>query len=274
MMACLFQSSTFWSQTCLFFLGAVTLLLSSVLLVSLLTRRVAPLKYNLHRQNGAAASVDFVLTLPIVMLVIFLTIQFALLANASMQVHYAAYVAAHSARLHYSNFSSLKLKKIEKKEDIKNILFDTGDQKGTDAAKLALVSIGSANKKIKNNPTYSSNEFKKALEDYLIRLPKKSITREKDVYSVNNNALLKKAEYVFDNKNTTVTINHSKKNLMSSIFEGWNKHQGISKLSDIPIKAQVSFDYVLTLPLAGPVFGNKSKEEYFYRTLKAEVVVL
>ncbi len=51
-----------------------------------------------HDERGAAAAVDFVLTLPIFITFVSLAIQFAVLLNATLVIHYAAFSAARSAR--------------------------------------------------------------------------------------------------------------------------------------------------------------------------------
>ena len=99
--AVLLRSDTFWSETCLYVFLAIGLLSFSYLLFKITGSKLKSQAAKTNKQYGAAAAVDFVLTLPIFMLVLFLTIQFALVANASLHIHYAAYSAAHSARIYY-----------------------------------------------------------------------------------------------------------------------------------------------------------------------------
>ncbi len=65
------RSDTFWSETVLFVAFSVALIVCLVLTFKFLGKRIATLGVEQAHQKGAAAAVDFVLTLPIFMLVLF-----------------------------------------------------------------------------------------------------------------------------------------------------------------------------------------------------------
>ena len=100
-------SPSFWSQTILFLVGAaVGLVAAWLVFVAFLRRQKARNDVKLlHRDvRGVFAIMDFTLVLPIFVMIIMLTLQLALMANASIMVHYAAYSAARAAKTQLVDF--------------------------------------------------------------------------------------------------------------------------------------------------------------------------
>ncbi|NNL84711.1 MAG: pilus assembly protein [Myxococcales bacterium] len=95
----LLHSASFWHGPVLYVLLAAACSAVVALLLSRLARRIQARP--LHRDlSGTAAAVDFVLTLPILWWFTACVVQFAFLANGTIVVHYAAFSAARTARVH------------------------------------------------------------------------------------------------------------------------------------------------------------------------------
>ncbi len=101
------HSPGLWSQAVLYSFSALAgLILASLTLFFYLRRhRARRVLRSLHRDtSGVAAIMDFTLVLPIFVMIVLLTLQLALMANASVVVHYAAYSAARAAKTQLVDF--------------------------------------------------------------------------------------------------------------------------------------------------------------------------
>ena len=102
------ESPAFWTQAVGFGLAAICgVFLALMVLRAGMRRRQLRLQRlrALHADvRGVAAIMDFTLVMPIFIMVILLTLQLALMANASIMVHYAAYSAARAAKTQLVDF--------------------------------------------------------------------------------------------------------------------------------------------------------------------------
>lgn len=94
----LVTSPTLWEGVALWGGLAVASALVACLPLRAWARRLAPRPLGAD-ESGAAAAVDFTLTLPVFIVFVSLSVQFAVLLDATLIVHYAAYSAARSARV-------------------------------------------------------------------------------------------------------------------------------------------------------------------------------
>ncbi len=275
----LIRSDTFWSETALFASYSLCLIAFAILLFIFLGKRITAQKVGINHQTGAAAAVDFVLTFPIFMFILFMTIQFALIANASLHVHYAAYSAAHSARVHYFDLSSDPIKL---KNSVPGLTFAdnaffysyinsaAAKKESIDAARLALISIGSYKKSINSIPDASSEAWAE-INKYIQLLSEQSGTSSASVFE-------RKSSYVFDNQN--LKLNVYLNNIIERGFESGLEvdpdldRYSIFSVTEWPVNADLSYNYPLTLPLASKIFGEKDPRNFYYRTLNASVSVL
>jgi hypothetical protein len=226
-----------------------------VLAASLFRRMSRRVRWrSLHSDvRGAAAAVDFVLTLPFFLTVVLLSVQFAVLLNASMIVHYSAFAAARSARVWV----------VESTADNLNLLGDPipdstpfGDlnpfgtpfvsqearQRAEDAARFALIAASPADPEIRSSggtPPQGVLAQMAAAGD----LPDRS------------DALLQKARYAFDPRNSSVEIEHS---ILARSAE---------------VTATVVFHQPCGI-LIGRVFGTDRGDGVYYTPITAEVTLL
>ena len=268
-LAVLLRSDTFWSETCLFVFLATVLFCLLFLLIRISGAKIKSRRFNATKQCGAAAAVDFVLTLPIFMLVIFLVIQFALVANASLHIHYAAYSAAHSARVYYFDTSTsaargLQLINIDNALTISKANAKKAEKKALDAARMALISVGSPKTDLISNPDTQSDAWK-SIATYTSTLAKQDGTSKVDVFN-------RKASYSFDNSNLSLDVGLDL-DLKQAIVGGITA-KNIFQVTEWPVKANITYKYILALPLAGKIFGTKGSHGFYYRNLNANVSVL
>lgn len=260
--AALVRSDTFWSETVLSIVLIIFLIFFSCLLIQIIGKRIKANKIVQLHQSGAAAAVDFVLTFPIFMFVLFLIIQFALIANASLYIHYAAYSAAHSARIHYFD-TSTNAARVSKQFGLSNsfvlsqVNAKMAEEKALDAARLALISVGSPKRNLSSNPDTSSNAWR-GINTYTETLSKEVGTSDADVF-------LRKASYSFDNYNLSLKV-HLDDDPLFLIRR--------LQVSEFPVHADLTYKFILALPLAGKVFGAKGSHGFYYRDLNANVSVL
>jgi Flp pilus assembly protein TadG len=97
--AVLLRSPTFWDSVVVYAGLATALVPLALWLLGRGTRR-RRLRELHDDTNGGSTVIDFTLTAPFFMIVVMLIIQFALLANGALLVHYAAYAGARAARVH------------------------------------------------------------------------------------------------------------------------------------------------------------------------------
>jgi len=265
----LIRSDTFWSETFLFVFLSISLIIISFALLKYAGERIKPTKTISINQSGAAAAVDFILTLPIFMLVLFLTIQFALIANASLHIHYAAYSAAHSARVYYFDTSTsaaraLQLINLHNALTISQANKNLAETKALDAARMALISVGSPKNDLASIPDTGSDAWK-GINTYLDTLSQQDGTSKADVFQ-------RKASYAFDNSNVTLDVGLDLD--LGQAIVGGITAKNIFQVTEWPVKADITFKYILALPLAGKIFGTKGNHGFYYRELNANVSIL
>lgn len=265
----LLRSDTFWSETFLFVFLTIGLFGLFLLLVRVSGSKIKSYRLSTNKQQGAAAAVDFVLTLPIFMLVLFLVIQFALVANASLHIHYAAYSAAHSARIYYFDAStaaarSLQILNLDNAFTLANANASKAEKKALDAARMALISIGSPKRDLVSTPDTSSAAWK-GINTYTNTLAKQTGTSDAGVID-------RKARYAFDNSNITLDVDLDLD--LKQALVGAVTAKNILQVAEWPVKASISFKYILALPLAGKIFGTKGNHGFYFRDLNASVSVL
>ena len=271
----LMRSATFWSETVLFACFSLVLITFMVISCLIIEKRINANSVMVNRQAGAAAAVDFVLTFPIFMLILFLTVQFALVANASLHVHYAAYSAAHSARVFYFDTTTNAVRglKVLSPQGV-SIIYNAGtislanasnaEKKALDAARMSLISVGSPKKDLISSPDKSSDAWK-GISIYAETLAKQQGTSKVDVFN-------RKASYAFDNNNLNLNVGLDL-NIGQAII-GSITAKNITQVTEWPVKTNVTFKFILALPLAAKIFGTKGSHGFYYRDLNAEMSLL
>ena len=287
------RSDTFWRETAVSALIAMMLTVGLVaVLVYRYRRRSRPVLRALrHDERGAAAAVDFILTIPIVLAVVFLIIQFAMLAHASLVVHYAAFASARSARVWYWDFDTAFIDGAVSVAGldpalIKNQLAgrllankDDADQKAAYAASLALIPIApgfypgqaASNTRLDDNTRRLLSEISKLSDDStLVPGQNRAVDRP--------SLLQRKAAYAFSDRNTEVSVfpvNPEKpEELVDAADALATTLELFSEGIAWQIQADVQFRYYLAIPFASRLFGSYQSEGFYARFLNAEVRLL
>lgn len=216
----------------LLFAGAV-----AILLLRRLARKSRP---RLSQDSGLAVVTDFVITMPLLMATVSLIVQFSILLHAALVVHYAAYAAAHTVRVHAWEEAfprSVLLTSVSKKVQ--------GRCEG--AARYALISASPADSGL----PLERAAYRRGLEQarpYLRILTRLGGSRS---------ALERQAGYAFHPRNARIRC-------------------GIAKPPSVlfpTARATVEFD-IYTGALYGRLLGNKRSDGLYVATLRAQMSVL
>jgi len=266
----LMRSDTFWSETVFFGCISLMLLLLSILVLIVRKPNRKRLTNVFTDTNGSAAAVDFVLTFPIVMVVVLVAVQYALLANASLVVHYAAYSAARSARVYaFDTYTDRFTRILRNTGNGSAFLYYMRNRnrvkdRALMAARLPLVAISPASKAVKSKQPKSADwKNAKKLVDILA----------KDTPKSDKDALYRKAYYAFDAKNLKVDTGLLFD--ISSMSSGKTPFQ--KGIDEWPVRAEVSYRFYLYLPVSrffGDVADPKTGKRGPWRWLSAEVKLL
>ncbi len=138
------------------------------------------------------------------------------------------------------------------------------EKKALDAARVALIAVGSPKKDLTSSPDTSSDAWK-GINIYTNSLAKQQGTSKVDVFN-------RKASYAFDNHNLLLDVGLDldlEQALIGSLIA-----KNITQVTEWPVKANITFKYILALPLAGKIFGTKGGHGFYYRDLNAEMSLL
>ena len=131
-----------WRGVALFGAGLGASLLFAVLPLAWLRRRPRPRRLA-SDTRGAAAAVDFMLTMPIFIVFVSLAVQFAVALNATLVVHYAAYSAARSARAWVAEEAATSILPVQLIPFNRPVSDDVA-RRAESAARMALVAVSPA----------------------------------------------------------------------------------------------------------------------------------
>ena len=286
----LLRSPTFWRE-------AVTpaAIATILLLLIYLMMRLARQKKRIRRIHtdilGAAAAVDFILTIPIVFAVVFMIVQFALLSHASLVVHYAAYASARSARVWYWDYDTAFIDGIVvtagvnpaaiKNQFVQRVLAnnDAAAIKAELAAGYALIAIAPAfyPAGAASNTTKSTS-----VQRLITEIAKLTNDRTRAPWTnrpVDRPSIIgRKASYAFSPRNTTVDVHPVNPEFPDSIVDVADATSTTLELFSAGIawqvQADVQFRYYMSVPFAARIFGDRQPEGFYARVLSAEVRLL
>ena len=262
----LLSSDTFWQQTVVYLAGALLCALGLALLIIWRWRNAGrPDLRELHKaETGAAVAVDFTLTIPIFMSLILFMIQLALMANASLVVHYAAFNGARAAKVWMvekdHGFAELDCCGVSVISAVDSIVGFAGEYQGDDetakrvrvAVSVPLISISPANPRFgPRNPGNAWKQTEMTQFFNTIRPQSKSM-------------LVRKAQYAFDETNTKITYGLLNQDLFVSGMDllGIVGDVPIGSIASLPVHTEVSFRYTLIIPLAAALFNNDDSQPY------------
>jgi hypothetical protein len=219
-------STTFWRETVPLLGAFASCLVALVLLLRVRLRRHTrrhSLRALVADRAGTATAVDFVLTLPIFVFLMFALLQFALLINGSLVVHYAAYHAARAAKAHAVNMENayweLDCCHIDTVSGLgalymaKLLAFpdEKVQRKVFSAAAFNLVALAPSSKRVATDRESSIALSANGIDKFF------SILTDDDVQQTDY--LLHKANYAFDDRYTKVHFT----NPVSALLEGFEK---------------------------------------------------
>lgn len=250
------RSRTFWlPQDHGALLGTFSLavvLLATMLLLPRLSARRRRLS-ELHRDAaGSVTMLDFVLVTPLFVFFMFVVFQFAILAKNHLFTHYAAYMAARSARVYLCpQFPISAGAFLDAQLGVKVCDDGAAAQKADIAARLALVPAAPYK-------TLRCNSGCQAPEAVL-----KNIAEASGV-SKRWGAIQRQARYMFDRDNVTVTVARAP----------MANYAALKRTPHVPVKAAVEARFLL-LDYAGWVMADgKRKDGRYYTVSRAEVTLL
>lgn len=261
----LWQSPTWLAQSAAWGGG---LLLSALLLLWSLRRSLRRLavrrgsSQGLHArlhadQGGAAAAVDFALTFPVVLIMLFVVVQFMLLLNDALIVHYAAYQGARSARVWLWDFDPRRFLSVDMPQ-LNNPLTlrnpNSGEVQGQVERAVRFALIPAA-------PAAGGGRGP---------IPARALDAAAQVAGANGRAevLKRKAGYAFDPANSQVSYALATR-LDPAKFGVYRLQQGDAW----PVKVKVAFRVRLEVPVVR-IFGSDAGDGNYYTTIKAEMVLL
>ena len=228
------NSPTFWTGVMLP-AGSIALVLSVGLALGL---RRARLRRFRDDQSGAAGMLEFMLLMPVWLILGGFIVQFLQFAQTNLILHQAAYSAARSARVHMCPPPNLRGVLQDGPTGLVGLLFNDCDdnrarEKYETAARLALIAASSSKP---DSLSRGNCPYPKALIQLTVNT---SLTPNSPIRSGLQPALEAKACYAFERDNVEVKVQWEQ-NLLSSIRTD----------GPPPITAAVRFRYPINTPTA------------------------
>ena len=278
--AILLRAPTFWRETAVL-AGLATV--SAIVLVTWswnLRCSVFKLRLLVTDERGAAEASDFALTFPFVLLIALCMVQFAMAANASLIVHYAAYAAARAARAHTwerapiyilakqrlrrSNEAQANVDAAAEWLTLEATNASDACRRAYDAARLTLIAATPST----TTGSYSAPTGNGCNGSDAWPAVAAHMRRIGAVADVSPEVLMQKARYAFSPDNTTVDV---KIRDIDRTRGGLAAANG--SFDSLPITATVTYRYVLVLPV-GRLFGRRGSDGLVGRNLTATMRVL
>jgi hypothetical protein len=232
-------------------------------------------------EDGAATVSDFALTIPIFIMVTFVILQLALMANASVIIHYAAFNAARAAKTQMMDMDNAFLELdccgvpaiatglgIKKLIDVAASTDRDVSNKVRTAAAFPLIALAPGKKEFAPNRTPSEAYNNASIDSYL---------RDLAGGGDRANYLIGKAAYAFDSRYTKVdygtpldirSLTGNREEFIARGAEygavGWELLSAIkdgpasaaARITTIPVFAEVSFRFPLLVPYAAAIFNK------------------
>lgn len=213
--------------------------------------------------RGTASAVDFVLVVPLFMFMICLFVQMAMIVNASLIVHYSAFSAARSARVHYCNRSVL-----EYPLGFVSCNINKARREAEKAAKFVLIAASPVDSSVSASGTPPQQVLDWLSSQYLKR----------------DSALVTQARYAFDSRNVDVRVRAARSSnpiiQKQYIEERLPPTTDLNKLTDQklrnswPVTVRVEFVKHLGVPLIGPFLSDTRRGNDHFQIIEAEVTLL
>lgn len=252
----LLYSPTFWLPrdhgALLATLGVSLALFGAMIALPVLSARRRRLSALGRDQSGSVTMLDFVLVTPLFVFFMFAAFQFAILARNHLFTHYAAYMAARSARVYLCPpFPITVGALLDDQFGIKTCDSGAAMQKAEMAARLALIPAA---------------PFKTLRCRNGCQPPEALLKSVAEATGVGKRwgAIQRQARYMFDRDNVKVTISTAP----------MANYVVLKRVPHVPVKAFVEARFLL-IDYAGWLFADgKRRDGYYYTVSRAEVTLL
>jgi len=217
-------------------------------------------------QRGSANAADFVLIIPFFMFMMCLFVQMAMIVNASLIVHYSAYSAARTARVHFCNRSVIKY-------PLGYITCDASraENEAVRAARYVLIAASPVDESIQSNGNPPSDSLQWIANQYLER----------------ESPILIQARYAFDSRNVKVDVEPAvssdpaiQAQYLLERAATFNSATNLGAATDRkllnawPVTVKVEYVKHLGVPLVGPFLSDVRRGNDHFRTIEAEITLL
>lgn len=224
-------------------------------------------RVSLNRDEaGTANAVDFIMIIPFFIFIMCLFVQMAMIVNASLIVHYAAYSAARTARVHFCNRSVLQYSL-----GYASCSVSRAEEKALDTARYVLIAASPVNADIPSNGNPPNESLQWLANQYLKR----------------NSPILVQARYAYDSRNVTVNVEPAVSpdvlidmQFIEERIPDFGSGSNPDTLTDRkllnawPVTVNVEYVKHLGVPLVGPLLSNVSRGNNHFRTIEAEITLL
>lgn len=217
-------------------------------------------------KSGSANAVDFVLVMPFFMFIMCLFVQMAMIVNASLIVHYAAYSAARTARVHYCNRSVLQYPL-----GFASCSTSRAENEAIKAARYVLIAASPVDASIPSNGSPPNDSLQWLANQYLER----------------ESPILVQARYAFDSRNVSVRVRPAvsldpliEAQLIAERVPAFDSASNSNTWTDRkllnawPVTVEVEYVKHLGVPLIGPFLSDVRRGNNHFRTIDAEITLL
>ena len=265
------SSQTFYTLIMQCSVAALVVLVALFLLYARFRPYFQPNRFRdlVSNETGSAAAIDFVITMPFFVLMLTVFVQLAMIANSALIVHYAAFSAARSARVHMWHrdvwWDKLDDYVIDSEDSsgLFSVLYAKNATAATKAAYNAAKWVLIAASPVSESVTRTSANVP---ENIIRRIVSQNLPESRQ------GTILRQASYAYDEQNTGVEIIPAA--LSASINSPGHLQEILMPSNAWPIKATVRFRKYLSVPLAGVAFGTRSAQGRYFRWIEAEVTLL
>lgn len=219
-------------------------------------------------KRGSANAVDFVLVMPFFMFIMCLFVQMAMIVNASLIVHYAAYSAARTASVHFCHRTVVEY-------PVGFVLgcnLNKAEREALKAAQYVLIAASPVDDSVPSTGNPPNHSLQLLADDYLKR----------------KSPLLTQARYAFDSRNVDVDVElPASPNIAIQtqlLNERFGQYADVSTnlyeltdrklLNTWPVTAKVEYVKHLGVPLVGPFLSNMRRGNDHFRTIEAQITLL
>ena len=215
-------------------------------------------------QSGAASAVDFVMVIPFFMFIMCLFVQMAMIVNASLIVHYSAFSAARSARVHFCDRSVAEYPRGYYLGCDRN----RAQREAEKAAKFVLIAASPVDSSVSSSGSPPQDILNWLSQQYLER----------------SSPLVTQARFAFDARNVDVVVRPAQSDnpliRLQHEFERVPPTFNLNELADEklrnnwPVTVSVRYSKHLGVPIVGPFLSDERRGNEHFKTIEAKITLL